>query len=25
MLHREKQRSKAYDKIGFDYYLDCPD
>jgi preprotein translocase subunit SecA len=25
MLHREKQRSKDYDKIGFDYYLDCPE
>ena len=25
MLHREHERKKSYDKIGFDYYLDCPD
>ena len=25
MLYRERERQKAYEKIGFDYYLDCPD
>lgn len=25
MLHRERERKKSYDGIGFDYYLDCPD
>jgi preprotein translocase subunit SecA len=25
MLHREKERQKAYERIGFDYYLDCPE
>jgi preprotein translocase subunit SecA len=25
MLDRETERKKSYDRIGFDYYLDCPD
>jgi len=25
MLYRERERQKSYEKIGFDYYLDCPD
>ncbi|MBL9080875.1 MAG: translocase [Planctomycetales bacterium] len=25
MLHREHERKKTYDRIGFDYYLDCPE
>lgn len=25
MLHQERERKKTYDRVGFDYYLDCPD